>query len=87
MLTLAMTQNWHIKQIDYILAYTQAVAETDMYMDAPKRFTFKDANGKCIQGLCSSNQKELLLTKTRGTGVESAPCVQSTGSWFYSKYP
>ena len=39
-LTMALTQGWHIKQVDYVLAYTQAVAETDMYMEAPKSFTF-----------------------------------------------
>ena len=39
-LTMALTQGWHIKQVDYVLAYTQAVAETDMYMEAPRSFTF-----------------------------------------------
>ena len=43
--TMALTQGWHIKQVDYVLAYTQAVAETDMYMEAPRGFTF-DTQGK-----------------------------------------
>ena len=49
MLTLATMQNWHIKQLDYVLVYTQEVAETDMYMDAPKGFTFKDSNGTALK--------------------------------------
>jgi hypothetical protein len=43
-LTLALTQNWKIKQIDYVLAYTQAPAETDMYMKPPKGFKFDGEN-------------------------------------------
>ncbi|KAL7575493.1 hypothetical protein ACA910_020079 [Epithemia clementina (nom. ined.)] len=52
-LTLALTQQWHIKQIDYVLVYTQAVAETNMYMEAPKGFTF-DTQG-------SQNAKDYVL--------------------------
>ena len=37
-------QQWKIKQIDYVLAYTQADAETDMYMKPPKGFTFDTDN-------------------------------------------
>ena len=44
-LTTAISQGWAMKQIDYVLAYTQAVAETDMYMEAPRGFTF-DTTGK-----------------------------------------
>jgi hypothetical protein len=43
-LTLALTQKWSIKQIDYVLAYTQATAETDMYMKVPKGFRFDTDN-------------------------------------------
>jgi hypothetical protein len=43
-LTLALTQEWKIKQIDYVLAYTQAPAETDMYMKPPKGFKFDADN-------------------------------------------
>jgi hypothetical protein len=39
-LTLALTQGWSIKQVDFVLAYTQADAETDMYMKPPKGFIF-----------------------------------------------
>jgi hypothetical protein len=31
-LTLALTNRWKIKQIDFVLDYTQAEAECDMYM-------------------------------------------------------
>ena len=44
-LTTALAQGWAIKQVDYVLAYTQAMAETDMYMEAPKAFTF-DTKGE-----------------------------------------
>jgi hypothetical protein len=43
-LTLALTQKWSIKQIDFVLAYTQASAETDMYMKVPKGFQFDSDN-------------------------------------------
>jgi hypothetical protein len=39
-LTHAITNNWKIKQVDFVLAYTQADAETDMYMKPPKGFEF-----------------------------------------------
>ena len=33
-----------MKQINYVLAYTQAVVEKEMYMEAPKSFTFCDGS-------------------------------------------
>ena len=38
LLTHALINKWHFKQIDYVLAYTQAQPETDMYMAIPKGF-------------------------------------------------
>jgi hypothetical protein len=37
-LILAIKGGWHTKQIDYVLAYTQADSETDLYMKIPSGF-------------------------------------------------
>jgi len=34
----AIIQGWYSKQIDFIMAYTQAPVERDMYMEVPKGF-------------------------------------------------
>ncbi len=34
----AIIQGWHSKQIDFVMAYTQASVERDMYMEIPKGF-------------------------------------------------
>jgi len=31
----ALIQGWHIRQFDFVLAYTQADVETDLYMEIP----------------------------------------------------
>jgi len=36
LLTMAIINNWHTRQIDFIQAYTQANVEKDMYMSIPK---------------------------------------------------
>jgi hypothetical protein len=38
-LTLALINRWHMQQIDFVLAYTQAEAECEMFMKIPKGFT------------------------------------------------
>jgi hypothetical protein len=36
---MAIIKNWHTKQIDYVLAYTQAKIETDnVFMKIPRGF-------------------------------------------------
>jgi hypothetical protein len=41
-LTLAIVNNWHARQIDYVQAYPQADAGTDnLYMEVPKAFELK----------------------------------------------
>ena len=72
MLTLATTQNWHIKQIYYVLVYTQAMAETDMYMDAPKGFIFKD--------LCGNASKEYVFQ------IKRTYYGQKRGAWVWNQH-
>ena len=77
LLTLAVTQNCHMKQIDYVLAYTQVVAEMEMYMEAPKVFTFMDNHLGTPPLLHSPNQEKLLWTEARGLSVESTSGPQA----------
>jgi hypothetical protein len=46
LLTLALLNNWHTQQIDFVQAYTQAPIEFDMYMELPKGIEMKDGNRK-----------------------------------------
>jgi histone deacetylase 1/2 len=48
-LTVAMLNGWHSKQIDFVLAYPQADAECDLYMEAPKGFTHKFGRSKVLK--------------------------------------
>ena len=38
-LTLATTNNWTTRQLDFVMAFTQADVERDLYMELPKNFT------------------------------------------------
>lgn len=47
LLILVITKQWKTRQIDYVQAYTQADAETDLlYMKIPKGFTIDNGNAK-----------------------------------------
>ena len=39
LLTLATTNNWTTRQLDFVMAFTQADVERDLYMELPKNFT------------------------------------------------
>ncbi len=41
-LTLATMNNWHTRQLDYVLAFPQAPVERDLYMEIPKGFTIEE---------------------------------------------
>ena len=41
-LTMATLNNWHTRQLDYVLAFPQAPAERDLYMEIPKGFTIDE---------------------------------------------
>ena len=40
-LTLTIINNWHTRQVDFILAYPQADIETELYMEIPQGFKYK----------------------------------------------
>ena len=42
LLTLALSNNWHTRQLDYVLAFPQAPVERDLYMEIPKGFTLDE---------------------------------------------
>jgi histone deacetylase 1/2 len=44
-LTLSVLRGWHCRQLDFVLAYTQADAECELYMEIPRGFTV-DGNPK-----------------------------------------
>ena len=44
-LTLAIIERWKMVQVDFVLAYTQAPVETDMYMSVPKGFKIDGTDG------------------------------------------
>ena len=37
-LALATINNWHTRQLDFVMAFTQADAERELYMELPKPF-------------------------------------------------
>jgi len=41
-ISLAILSNWHTRQLDFVLAYTQADIERDLYMKLPAGFTLPD---------------------------------------------
>jgi hypothetical protein len=45
-LILSILNKWHTRQVDFVLAYTQADIEFDMYMDLPKGIKTKYGDGK-----------------------------------------
>ena len=45
-LVLSIINKWYTKQVDFVLAYTQADIEFDMYMELPKGIETKYGNGK-----------------------------------------
>ena len=42
MLTLTAINNWHARQIDFVLAFPQAKVKKDIYMHVPEKFEVKD---------------------------------------------
>jgi len=43
----AIIHGWHSKQINFIMAYTQALVKRDMYKEIPKVFEV-EGDGDCI---------------------------------------
>ena len=44
LLILSAVNDWHAKQLDFVLAFTQAPVERDIYMKIPKGFEIEDGN-------------------------------------------
>ena len=42
LLTLSLINNWHTRQVDFVLAYPQAKVSHDAYMLPPEKFEYKD---------------------------------------------
>jgi hypothetical protein len=91
-LTLSVLRHWHCRQLDFVLAYTQADAECEIYMEIPRGFTVdgnaKDYALKLIKNLYGLKQAgrvwNLHLTcKLLELGFEQGsvdPCVFYKGS-------
>jgi hypothetical protein len=62
-LTLALINRWHMKQIDFVLAYTQASSECDLYMKIPKGFEVANSKG---EDYCLKIKKNFYGTKSAG---------------------
>jgi uncharacterized membrane protein len=45
-LVLSILNKWHTRQVDFVLAYTQADIEFNMYMELPAGIETKYGNGK-----------------------------------------
>ena len=61
MLTLAIINDWHARQIDFVLAFPQAKVRADVYMQVPEKF--KVCNNKLImeeKALHPSKQYEVV---------------------------
>ena len=53
-LVVALLLQWHARQVDFTLAYTQAEPECDMYMEVPRGFEVDEASGKLTLRLKSN---------------------------------
>jgi hypothetical protein len=59
-ISLAILSNWHTRQLDFVLAYTQADIERDLYMKLPSGFTVP---GRTITEQCFETGEEFIWTK------------------------
>ena len=54
----ALINDWHIRQLDFVLAYPQADVECDLYLEIPQGFEFEGSRKthclKLIKNLCGS---------------------------------
>jgi hypothetical protein len=49
-LTLAVVKGWHMRQVDFVLAYPQADIETELFMEVPQGFEFQGSrNTHCLR--------------------------------------
>ena len=45
-LSLVATNNWHTRQLDYVLVFLQAPVERELYMETPKGFEVESGDKK-----------------------------------------
>ena len=99
-LIMATMNNWHTRQLDYVLAFPQAPAERDLYMEIPKGFTIDEGRSddyalqihKNIYGQKQAGRvwNQYLVNKlTKELGFRQSKmdeCLFYRGSVFYALY-
>eukprot|EP00978_Attheya_sp_CCMP212_P035604 scaffold155678_cov30-Attheya_sp.AAC.2 len=82
-LILAIVNNWHTRQIDFVLAYPQADVECDMYMEIPRGFQLpagensKDYALKLRRNLYGAKQASRVWAQYLTKGLIARGSVQS----------
>jgi hypothetical protein len=64
--TLALLSGWHMKQVDFVLAYPQAPIEFGMYMNLPKGIQMANGNHYqqvCLQQITSSRARHRSMSR------------------------
>jgi hypothetical protein len=82
MTTLAWLDNWHTRQCDFVLAYTQAPIEFDLYMELPKGIQLSSGNIKThvlrlIKNLYGHKQAGGVWNQHLAKGLKNAGFVTS----------
>lgn len=73
LMILSLVNNWHARQIDFVLAFPQAKVRTDIYMHIPDRFEVK--KGKLVlneKALPPSKQREVVKLIKNVYGLSDA---------------
>lgn len=99
LLILVLIHGWHTKQLDYVLAFTQAPVERDLYMKIPKGFeiegsqpgeyVFKLRRNTYGQKQAGRVWNQFLVTKLKSIGFEQSAveeCVFYRGKMIYILY-
>ncbi|EJK77403.1 hypothetical protein THAOC_00765, partial [Thalassiosira oceanica] len=99
LLIIAIMQNWTVRQVDFVMAYTQAPIEQDMYMKLPPGVSTafgdkKDYVLKLQQNLYGQKQagrvwNQFLVNKLRALGFEQSKvdeCVFYRGTTIFIVY-
>ena len=81
-LTLSLTQGWHSRQLDFVLAYPQADVERELYMEIPRGVNVPDAGRgtyvlKLIKNLYGQRQAGRVWYTHLTTGLKSLGFKQS----------
>ena len=82
MLTQAIIMGWKTRQIDFTLAYPQAEAECQLYMDIPKGFTVEGGNAvhclKILKNIYGQRQAGRIWSLHLKKGLQGCGFTQST---------